>query len=215
MKRFADHSRTDRTFKVGEQVYLKLQPYRQNSVALRKNLKLVAKYYGPFEVLEKIGPVAYRIKLSEAPKSIQFFMCHYSRRMSRGSYKQLIVEKCEDFLVATVVTSIVSGGHDGGSRCRWVLNPNTNVLPTQLPNGSFPIYPLAILNKRTIKRAGTHIYQVLIQWNHSTPQEATWEDYYTIWKKYPAFLGVKKKLRGGECHENNQEQQTMRQALEA
>lgn len=33
MKYFADNMRTDTEFEVGDQVYLKLQPYRQSSLA--------------------------------------------------------------------------------------------------------------------------------------------------------------------------------------
>jgi hypothetical protein len=43
-------------------VYIKLQPYVQTSVA-RSNKKLSFKFYGPFQVLEKIGEVAYRLDL--------------------------------------------------------------------------------------------------------------------------------------------------------
>lgn len=43
--------------------YLKLQPYQQNSVELRQNLKLSARYYGPYKILEKIGAVAYLMDL--------------------------------------------------------------------------------------------------------------------------------------------------------
>ena len=68
MKQYADRNRSERSFEVGDLVYLKLQPYKQTSIALRRNLKLSSKYYGPYRVLEKIGPVAYRLELSqEAP----------------------------------------------------------------------------------------------------------------------------------------------------
>ncbi|XP_026459178.1 uncharacterized protein LOC113359816 [Papaver somniferum] len=63
MKFFADKNRNERSFDVGDEVYLKLQPYRQTSISLRRNLKRSAKYYGPFKVIEKIGSVAYKLQL--------------------------------------------------------------------------------------------------------------------------------------------------------
>lgn len=61
MKFFADKKRSFREFKVGDWVYLKLQPYVQSSIAPRANHKLAFKYYGPYLVLDKIGTVAYRL----------------------------------------------------------------------------------------------------------------------------------------------------------
>ncbi|XP_026448561.1 uncharacterized protein K02A2.6-like [Papaver somniferum] len=63
MKIFADRKRSDRVFEVGDWVYIKLQPYRQTSIALRKNFKLSAKYYGPFQVLQKVVALDYKLQL--------------------------------------------------------------------------------------------------------------------------------------------------------
>ncbi|GKF66198.1 retrotransposable element Tf2 [Tanacetum coccineum] len=61
MKNQADKHRTDRSYEVGDWVYLKLQPYRK----VRQNPyhKLSAKYYGPFLVCAKVGQVAYKLHL--------------------------------------------------------------------------------------------------------------------------------------------------------
>ncbi|KAE8683967.1 hypothetical protein F3Y22_tig00111164pilonHSYRG00030 [Hibiscus syriacus] len=59
----ADKNRSERQFQMGEKEYLRLQPYRQTSIDLHKNLTLAAKYYEPYKIIEKIGEVAYRVDL--------------------------------------------------------------------------------------------------------------------------------------------------------
>ncbi|KAA8537063.1 hypothetical protein F0562_029541 [Nyssa sinensis] len=68
MKQQADKHRSERVFAVGDWVYLKLQPFKQVSLALRKNAKLAPKYFGPFQILQKLGPVAYKLDLPSSSK---------------------------------------------------------------------------------------------------------------------------------------------------
>jgi hypothetical protein len=68
MKLQADKHRTERSFDVGDQVWLKLQPYVQTTVAPRANHKLSFKYFGPFEIEDKIGAAAFKLKLPSGSK---------------------------------------------------------------------------------------------------------------------------------------------------
>lgn len=61
-KSYADRGRIDRQFKVGEHAYLKVKP-RKSSLNLGNCSKLAAIYCGPFEILARIGPVAYELYL--------------------------------------------------------------------------------------------------------------------------------------------------------
>jgi hypothetical protein len=61
-KSYADKNRTHREFKVGDHVFLKVKSSR-SSLKLGSWTKLAARFCGPFEILERIGPVAYMIAL--------------------------------------------------------------------------------------------------------------------------------------------------------
>uniref|UniRef100_A0A2N9HVX1 Integrase catalytic domain-containing protein n=1 Tax=Fagus sylvatica TaxID=28930 RepID=A0A2N9HVX1_FAGSY len=62
MKLQADKNRTEREFLVGDWVYLRLQPFKQRSMH-QKMGKLAPKFYGPYQILEKVGAVAYKLDL--------------------------------------------------------------------------------------------------------------------------------------------------------
>jgi len=63
MKQLADKGRTDKAFVTSDWVWVKLQAYRQSSVQHRNNHKLGPNYFGPFQVADKVGKVAYRLHL--------------------------------------------------------------------------------------------------------------------------------------------------------
>jgi hypothetical protein len=63
MKKYADLKRSERKFNLGDMVYLRLQLFRHNAFGIHQNLKLATKYYGPFKIMELIGPSAYRLQL--------------------------------------------------------------------------------------------------------------------------------------------------------
>jgi len=68
MKIQADKHRTEKELQIGDLVYIKLQPYRQNSMELRTCHKLAAKYFGPFPIIARIGKVAYKVQLPATAK---------------------------------------------------------------------------------------------------------------------------------------------------
>ncbi|KAL0332800.1 UNVERIFIED_CONTAM: Retrovirus-related Pol polyprotein from transposon [Sesamum calycinum] len=51
----------------------------------------------------------------------------------------------------------------------------------------FKVYPSAILARRLIPRNNVGVPQVLIQWSHGSPDQATWEDYKDMAAKFPGF----------------------------
>ncbi|XP_016192115.1 uncharacterized protein LOC107632995 [Arachis ipaensis] len=61
-KSYADQRRKPWEFEEGEHVFLKVTPTAGVGRAIRTK-KLNPRYIGPFEILKRIGPVAYRIAL--------------------------------------------------------------------------------------------------------------------------------------------------------
>ncbi|XP_061353556.1 uncharacterized protein LOC133298304 [Gastrolobium bilobum] len=65
MKIQYDKHHKERSFQVGDQVWVRLQPYRQVTVERRANHKLSKRFFGPFEVSRVMGPAAYEVKLPQ------------------------------------------------------------------------------------------------------------------------------------------------------
>ncbi|KAJ9538993.1 hypothetical protein OSB04_031726 [Centaurea solstitialis] len=61
-KSYADNRRKPLEFQVGDKVLLKVSPWK-GLIRFGKKGKLSPRFVGPFEVVERIGPVAYRLNL--------------------------------------------------------------------------------------------------------------------------------------------------------
>ncbi|KAL0553922.1 hypothetical protein IC582_007826 [Cucumis melo] len=61
-KSYADVRRKDLEFEVGDKVFLKVAPMR-GVLRFERRGKLSPRFVGPFEILEQIGPLAYRLAL--------------------------------------------------------------------------------------------------------------------------------------------------------
>ncbi|GJV34787.1 putative reverse transcriptase domain-containing protein [Tanacetum coccineum] len=61
-KSYVDNRRKPLEFEVGEQVLLKVSPWK-GAIRCGRKSKLALRYVGPFEILKRMGPVAYRLRL--------------------------------------------------------------------------------------------------------------------------------------------------------
>jgi hypothetical protein len=59
---YADKRRRDLSFKVGDFVYLKVSPMRVTQ-RFKVRGKLVPRYVGPFQIIDRKGEVAYQLEL--------------------------------------------------------------------------------------------------------------------------------------------------------
>jgi hypothetical protein len=152
MKKYANQNRTERSFSVDDWVYLKLQPYRQISMAGKNNQKLSPRFYGPFKIEQRMGCAAYHLRLP-AGSAIHplLHVSQLKKHFSRG-------------------------------------NNVSPILPIASSTGQLKIYPLQILDRRSIKRDNSAISQLLIRWVNLPPEDSSWEDYDIIALHYPQFI---------------------------
>ena len=61
-KSYADMKRKDIRYDIDEKVFLKVSPWKK-VMRFGKKGKLSPRYIGPYEVIEKVGPMAYRLVL--------------------------------------------------------------------------------------------------------------------------------------------------------
>ncbi|EXB88490.1 Two-component response regulator-like protein [Morus notabilis] len=92
MKMQADLKRRDVSFEVADLVFLKLRPYHHRSLAKFVNEKLSPRLYGPYQVLARVGSVAYRLHLPTSAKIHPVFHVSNSRKLlaSRSLHRMFL-----------------------------------------------------------------------------------------------------------------------------
>ena len=61
-KSYVDNRRRDLKFEMGDQVFLRVSPWK-GILRFGKRGKLSPRYIGPYEIVDKVGVVAYRLRL--------------------------------------------------------------------------------------------------------------------------------------------------------
>ena len=91
MKKYADRNRRLLEFQVGDQVLLKLTPQIWKKVSSKtRQRSLIPKYDGPFEVLQRVGQVAYRLKLPNRLKLYSTFHMSFLKVYHGDSDKERV-----------------------------------------------------------------------------------------------------------------------------
>lgn len=76
----ANLHRRDESFIEGNWVYVKLRPHRQHYVVHRVHAKLSPRLYGLFQIIKRVGLVAYRLRLPEEALVHQVFHASQLKR---------------------------------------------------------------------------------------------------------------------------------------
>ncbi|GJX93434.1 hypothetical protein Tco_0348020 [Tanacetum coccineum] len=88
IKQQTERNRFERKLKVGDWMWLKLQPHRQVSIRKGKENKFSPKYFSPFEVISKNGEVVYELKLPNYSQIHDVF--HVSQlKKCKGNHQEI------------------------------------------------------------------------------------------------------------------------------
>ncbi|XP_071917026.1 uncharacterized protein [Coffea arabica] len=111
----------------------------------------IPRYFSPFQVLARVGAVAYKLALpSHVRIHDTFHVSLLKKKVGTGSIQAQI--------------------------------------PAGIPyQGQLMVEPIAVLDRRLVKRGRVAATQVLVQWSNSFPEDATWEYLQDLQLQFPHF----------------------------
>jgi hypothetical protein len=81
MKQQVDQRRFKWIFQEGDQVFLRLQPYKKTSFKSHGHHKLAPKFWAPYQIIKRIGLVAYKLALPATSKIHSVFHVFYLKKV--------------------------------------------------------------------------------------------------------------------------------------
>lgn len=91
--------RRDISFHVGDLVFLRLQSYRQHSLARRRFNKLSLRFFCPYKIIRCTGPMAYELEL---PTSLKVHLVFHISLL-RKAYGQHDVTEPSPLLISPIL----------------------------------------------------------------------------------------------------------------
>ncbi|GKD31986.1 hypothetical protein Tco_1242764 [Tanacetum coccineum] len=166
-KSYVDYRRKPLEFEVGDRVLLKVTPWK-GVVRFGKKGKLASRYVGPFEILERIGLVAYRLRLPEELDSMH------------DTFHVLNLKKC----------LADANLHVPQNEIKKLKRRKTTLVKVRWNSKRGPEEPVEN-SDREVKRQAKLLavrYLVKVSWNSKGNFELTyvWEDYLKY--KYPRLI---------------------------
>jgi hypothetical protein len=81
MKQQVDQGHSEFQFVEGDQVFLRLQPYKKTSLGAYYFQKITPNFYGPYTILKHMGPMAYKLSLPSHSKLYSIFHVSFLKKV--------------------------------------------------------------------------------------------------------------------------------------